>query len=141
MQGLLNAQIVRDLAGDGLSEADYDVLSNLSEAKNHRQRVTELASRMLWSPSRLSHHLSRMEQRGFVTRESDEKDGRCSVIALTDAGFTAIKAAAPNHVASVRASLIDVLTEDEIKALTAISEKVVDHLNGMCGDQDDCDVP
>ena len=88
MQLLLNARVNRDLARDsGLSEPDYDVLSNLSAAPDRRGRLSELAARMLWSQSRLSHHISRMEQRGLVAREECESDGRGSVIALTEHGL------------------------------------------------------
>ena len=59
MRTLLTAQIGRDLADDsGLSDPDYTVLSNLSEAEGHRWRLNELAARMLWSKSRLSHQIA-----------------------------------------------------------------------------------
>jgi DNA-binding MarR family transcriptional regulator len=126
---LLNAAVNRDLAEDsGLSEPDYDVLSNLSDAPGHRGRLTELASRMLWSQSRLSHHISRMEQRGLVTREECATDGRGSVVVLTAEGLRAIEKAAPLHVDSVRRRIIDVLSPAQLEALADITETVVDHL-------------
>jgi DNA-binding MarR family transcriptional regulator len=127
---LLNAAVNRDLARDsGLSEPDYDVLSNLSSAPDHRGRLSELAGRMLWSQSRLSHHISRMEQRGLVRREECESDARGSVIVLTDQGLRTIEDAAPHHVESVRRHIIDVLSPEQIKALGDIAENVVGHLN------------
>ena len=41
---------------------------------------------MLWSKSRLSHHITRMQRRGLVLREECEDDGRGAVIALTERG-------------------------------------------------------
>jgi DNA-binding MarR family transcriptional regulator len=77
MHALLDLQIARDLAADsGLSETDYDVLSNLSEAAEHQLRLTDLAADMLWSKSRLSHHLTRMQQRGLIRREGSPDDAR-----------------------------------------------------------------
>ncbi len=129
MHLLLNAQVNRDLLRDsGLSEPDYDVLSNLSGAPDQRGRLSELATRMLWSQSRLSHHISRMEQRGLVVREECESDGRGSVIALTDTGLRTLQSAAPQHVMSVRRHIIDLLSPAQIKALGDISETVVAHL-------------
>jgi DNA-binding MarR family transcriptional regulator len=126
---LLNAAVNRDLARDsGLSEPDYDVLSNLSAAPDHRGRLSELAARMLWSQSRLSHHISRMEQRGLVRREECESDARGSVVVLTEEGLHTIEQAAPHHVESVRRHIIDVLSPEQIKALGDISETVVSHL-------------
>ena len=131
MRTLLTAQLARDLASDsGLSEPDYTVLSNLSEAEGHRWRLNELAARMLWSKSRLSHHLARMEDRGLVVREECSTDGRGAFVVLTKAGLRAIEAAAPPHVRSVRRNLIDVLSRDEIDALATITQKVVAHLGG-----------
>jgi DNA-binding MarR family transcriptional regulator len=131
---LLNTQVARELASEsGLSEADYDVLSALSEADGQRERLTTLAARMLWSPSRLSHHISRMQGRGLVTRHDVESDGRGSVVLLTDAGLRAIEAAAPGHVAAVRAHLIDRLSPEQVTALGDIAEIVVGHLNDPAG--------
>ena len=127
---LLNAQLARDLAtGAGLSEPDYDVLSTLSEAEGHRERITTLAARMLWSQSRLSHHIARMESRGLVTRDEVESDGRGSVVVLSGKGLQTLEAAAPGHVAAVRAHLIDLLSPDQIAALGDIAELVVTGLS------------
>jgi DNA-binding MarR family transcriptional regulator len=129
MRALLDLQINRDLARDaGLSEPDYDVLSNLSETDGHRWRLSDLAARMLWSKSRLSHHLTRMQQRGLVTREDCPEDGRGAVVVLTQGGLRAIQAAAPDHVASVRRHLIDLLSSDQIAALGDITQTVLSHL-------------
>jgi DNA-binding MarR family transcriptional regulator len=129
MRTLLHAQIVRDLAREAdLSGPDYDVLSNLSEAPGRRSRLGDLAARMAWSKSRLSHHITRMEQRGLVTREDCASDGRGAFVVLTDAGLRAIQAAAPGHVASVRRHFIDLLSREQLDALAEISQTVVRRL-------------
>lgn len=126
MRALLDLQISRDLAADsGLSDTDYDVLSTLSEAPDHRMRVSELAAHMLWSKSRLSHHLTRMQQRGLVRREGSPEDARAAVVGLTDEGWKTIRAAAPPHVESVRRHFVDVLSKQELKILGDLTEKVV----------------
>ncbi|HEY7488628.1 MAG TPA: MarR family winged helix-turn-helix transcriptional regulator [Streptosporangiaceae bacterium] len=132
MRLLLDAQIARDLAFDsGLSMPDYDVLSVLSSAEGHRWRLTKLAERMLWSKSRLSRHISRMEQRGLVTREECPGDARGAFIVLTAGGLRAIEAAAPDHVESVRRHFIDLLSPDQIAALAAVSSTVLAHLTTL----------
>lgn len=129
MRRLLDLELSRQLMRDaGLSEPDYDVLSDLSETPDQRLRLSELADRMLWSRSRLSHHLSRMQQRGLVRREECATDGRGSVVVLTPEGRRAIEAAAPGHVAAVRRHLIDLLTPDEIAALDALTHRVIARL-------------
>lgn len=128
---LLNAQIARDLAQDsGLSDPDYDVLAALSASPDRRRRVSELADRMLWSRSRLSHHLARMQQRGLVVRRECPTDGRGAFVVLTEEGARTIERAAPDHVESVRRHLIDLLSPEQIEALTAIGETVAGRLSG-----------
>lgn len=129
MRTLLHARIVRDLAREaGLSGPDYDVLSNVSEAEGRRSRLGDLAARMAWSKSRLSHHITRMEQRGLVTREDCTSDGRGAFVVLTDAGLRAIQAAAPGHVASVRRNFIDLLSREQLDSLAEITQTVVRRL-------------
>jgi DNA-binding MarR family transcriptional regulator len=128
MRLLLSAEINRDLAKEaGLSEADYDVLSNLT-ASDDRKRLSELAARMQWSKSRLSHHITRMEQRGLVRREGVDADARGSLVVLTPQGRRTIEQAAPGHVASVRRHLIDRLSAEQIRVLGEIGEVVLDPL-------------
>ena len=125
MRLLLSAEINRDLAREaGLSEADYDVLSNLT-ASDDRRRLSELASRMQWSKSRLSHHITRMEQRGLVRREEVDGDARGSLVVLTPRGRRTIEQAAPGHVASVRRHLIDRLSPEQIRVLGEIGDVVL----------------
>jgi DNA-binding MarR family transcriptional regulator len=136
MSRLLTAELGRGLSRDkGMSNADYEVLVNLSEESGHRLRMHELARRMLWEKSRLSHQVSRMEQRGLVERAECPTDGRGSFVVLTDAGLKAIEAAAPAHVADVRRHFLDLLSDEQQRALTAITETVVEHLTRSGGER------
>jgi len=129
MRQLLDLQLARDLARDsGLSEPDYDVLSTLTEKDDARWRQGELATRLLWSTSRLAHHVDRMEMRGLVARESCDDDGRGAVLSLTKKGRKTLERAAPLHVASVREHFVDLLTKEEIDCLGVVSARVVDRL-------------
>ena len=129
MRALLDLRINRDLAQDaGLSEPDYDVLSNVSEARGRTMRMNELAALMLWTPSRLSHQVRRMEQRGLVTRAECAGDGRGAMVVLTDKGWRSIQAAAPDHVRSVRENLIDLLSDEQIEVLGDVTELVIERL-------------
>ena len=125
----LRAQIARDLLVDsGLSDADYMVLVHLSEAEGRRVRMNDLAARLNWSKSRLSHQLARMQARGLVQREECPSDARGTFAVLGAGGLAEIERAAPKHVASVRRHLIDVLDAEQLSQLSAIAELVVGHL-------------
>jgi DNA-binding MarR family transcriptional regulator len=131
MRTLLDLRLARDLADDsGLSEPDYDVLSTLTERPEARWRASELATHLLWSSSRLAHHVGRMERRGLVRRMPCPDDGRGAAVTLTDQGRTVLERAAPRHVESVRRNFIDLLTPAEVDTLAAIAEKVTTRLGG-----------
>jgi DNA-binding MarR family transcriptional regulator len=131
MRTLLDLQIARDLNHDsGLSETDYDVLSTLSEKPGSRWRARDLATQLLWSTSRLAHHVGRMEQRGLVSRQPVAGDARGSLISLTETGWAVLRQAAPPHVASVRRHVIDLLTPEEVATLDTIAGKVIAGLAG-----------
>ncbi len=130
MRTLLDLQIARDLNHDsGLSETDYDVLSTLSEKPGSQWRARDLAAQLLWSTSRLAHHLGRMEQRGLVTRAPVADDARGAAVGLTERGRATLDRAAPPHVASVRRNLIDLLTDEEVETLDTIAAKVIGRLS------------
>jgi DNA-binding MarR family transcriptional regulator len=128
MQLQLFALLGRELAADGLSYQDYVVLAGLSDAPDGRIRLTELGRQLGWEKSRVSHHVTRMEQRGLVERAKCPTDQRGWFVALTDDGRDAIAAAAPGHVAVVRRQFIDLLTPNQLKTLDTISRTVLEYL-------------
>ena len=131
MQAGLSEHLERQLRRCGLSRADYEVLAHLSEAPGGRLRSFELGELLHWEKSRLSQHLTRMQDRGLVARERCETDQRGAVIAITARGTELIEAAAPQHVADVRDVLIDHLTPAELDTLTAIGAKVRTRLTAL----------
>lgn len=135
MRLLLDAEVARDLIRtSGLSAPDYDVLSALSDAPGRRQPLTALAARMLWSKSRLSRHITRMESRGLVVRAGHSTDGRRADVVLTDRGKRAIVEAAPEHVESVRKHFIDLLTSDQLVMFGDVAETVLSRLPSAATD-------
>jgi DNA-binding MarR family transcriptional regulator len=129
MSELLRAELARDLQEhSGLSDADYGVLVELSEARGGRLRTGELAHDLVWSMSRTSHQLRRMEDRGLVVRETCAADGRGTEVVITAPGRRALRRAAPAHVASVRRHFVDLLGPAELDALASVAERVTQHL-------------
>jgi DNA-binding MarR family transcriptional regulator len=129
MQSLLSARLHRSLVRKtGLSLSDYEVLVHLSEASEQRLRAFQLSAVLQWEKSRLSHHLTRMQARGLVTRQECSTDGRGAFVVLSPEGRAAIEAAAPSHVADVRDAFIDVLTPEQLDAVAEISDAVLERL-------------
>ncbi|MBQ1043265.1 MULTISPECIES: MarR family winged helix-turn-helix transcriptional regulator [unclassified Micromonospora] len=114
-----------DLRADSdLSFADYHVLVLLSEAPGQRLRMGELADRLVFSPSRLTYQVTTMQKRGLVAKEACPADRRGSEAVLTAAGLLALREAAPHHLRSVRAHLIDDLDDAEVACLTRVFERL-----------------
>lgn len=116
---MLMRQLDRDLQPLGLSTNDYEILVELSEAPDCQLRMTELADRTAQSRSRLSHQVSRMEDKGLVRREDCAGDKRGTFAVITARGMAVIERVAPSHVASVRRHFIDHLSPDQLAMLSA----------------------
>jgi DNA-binding MarR family transcriptional regulator len=135
MTSQLNARMNRQLQDDyGLSLTDYEVLVVLSEAPAGRRRVFEVADALAWEQSRVSHKLARMQRRGLVARQECPTDARGAFAVLTETGRAAIERAAPAHVEMVRELVFDGLSRDQITALTEVSSRVLDRLQGTDDD-------
>jgi DNA-binding MarR family transcriptional regulator len=112
------------LDGHDLSMADYEVLAQLSDAPERRMRMSELAQAALLSRSRLSHRMKVMEQAGLIRKEECPDDRRGAFAVMTEKGWQAIVAAAPDHVASVRQAFTDVLTPEDQKVIARSFTKI-----------------
>ena len=106
----------------------YEMLVRLSEAPDRSLRMSQLAETSLSSRSRVSHAVARLEERGWIRREACPTDGRGFLAVLTDDGLAALEAAAPGHVETVRETLFDQLTPEEVGQLRGLSEKLLTHL-------------
>jgi DNA-binding MarR family transcriptional regulator len=127
----LDRQLQRDA---GIPHAYYEILVWLSESPDRSLRMSELARRTRSSPSRLSHAVARLAERGWLIRRDCATDKRGQIAFLTDDGVTALTAAAPGHVNEVRANLFDQLTPDQIRDLRTISEALLAGLAGSAPD-------
>jgi DNA-binding MarR family transcriptional regulator len=125
---LLLRQLDRDLVAHGLNGRDYEILVDLSEAPEHRLRMTDLADATSQSRSRLSHQISRMEKRGLVRRDDCEGDKRGTFAVLTKTGFEAIERVAPHHVENVRRHFIDRLSAQQQEEIRSSFQPIVDYL-------------
>ena len=138
MQNQLSAVLGRELLErSSLSYVDYLVLAALTDRPDGRMRAFELGRELGWEKSRLSHHISRMAERGLVEKQKCTEDRRGAHVAITNAGRKAIQAAAPDHVASVRRRFVDRLTKQQIRVLGDISGTVLAGLAEECATGED----
>lgn len=117
----------------GLSMPEYEVLVRLSESPDRALRMAELADSVNNSRSRMTHTVARMEREGLVVRRSCASDKRGVFAALTDLGHRRLVEAAPDHVESVRAALIDVVSAADLHVIGRAFEEVLAALGPATG--------
>ena len=114
------ARVGRDITqATGLSGSEFSVLSRLAAPGKGAMRQQVLAGMMAWDKSRLSHQLTRMQERSLIERR--RVDGKTVLIALTKLGREKLDAARPVHAASVRRNLLSRLTQEQIDTMVRIS--------------------
>jgi DNA-binding MarR family transcriptional regulator len=118
----LDHQLQRDA---GVAHSHFLILSTISMAPDRELGVSELAGRLRYSPSRLSHALRRLEGDGWIARRQDPDDRRAQRVRLTDDGLARIDVVAPKHVVEVRSRVFDQLTADQVDQLGAISDALL----------------
>jgi DNA-binding MarR family transcriptional regulator len=126
LPGVLDSQLRRD---SQLTHFEYYVLAMLSEAPERTLRMTALAAQTSATLPRLSHVIRRLEERGLVARFPCPEDARATNAQLTEAGWEAVQAAAPGHVTTVRETVIDALSPEQITQLRDISEALLTRLD------------
>ncbi len=125
----LNAALEADLAEHGLTVGDYQVLVFLSEAEGLAMRMCDLAIQLQLSPSGLTRRLDGLVRAGVVERRPSETDRRVMLAVLTRKGSAALAKAAPTHVDSVRARILDRIDRGDLAAMERIFTAVHDGLH------------
>lgn len=126
LPGVLDSQLGRD---EGLTHFDYFALAMLSEAPDQTLRMSTLAGRTSATLPRLSRVMTRLEGEGFVVRRPCREDRRATNVTLTDAGLAKVIRAAPGHVETVRSTVLDVLSPQQIGELSSICAQLLARLD------------
>jgi DNA-binding MarR family transcriptional regulator len=126
MRRQLELTLERRLQADaGISSADFEILISLFDDAAKRLRAGQIGDIIGWEKSRVSHQISRMEQRGLVKREECGDDARGVWVVLTAEGSRAVLAAASDRSDAIREYFLDVLSDEEKSVLMNISTRVV----------------
>lgn len=130
MRRQLDLTLERRLQADaGISSADFAILVSLQEEPTRQLRAGRIGDIIGWEKSRVSHQLSRMEQRGLITRRECGDDARGVWIVLTDQGSRAVLAAMRDHTAAIRQYFFDLISEEEQEVLRSVATRVLDTIN------------
>ena len=109
----------------GIPHNYYGMLATLSSQPNRTLTMGDLARLTASSPSRLSHAITALEQRGWVSRRQCGEDKRRQFVTLTDDGLAMLEQVAPSHVAHVRDLVFGRLTPEQVRQLAEIGSAIV----------------
>ena len=113
-----------DFPIDNISFTEYDVLFTLSRRSDRRLRMRDLNNDILLTQPSVSRLVDRLVGKGFLEKVTDPSDGRGAIVVLTDAGFSAYRQVAVQHVQSITNRVGAVLDPDELAELTRICDKL-----------------
>jgi DNA-binding MarR family transcriptional regulator len=126
----LNEALERQLHEDSeMAMSDYVLLMRLSEAPHHQLRMSELATDSVYSRSRLSHAITRLESWGWVRRMGCDDDRRGTFAQLTDEGLAVLTAAAPGHATAVHDLMFEPLGDNGAAEFGDLVGRILDRLS------------
>lgn len=111
-------------AAHRLPLTSYEVLMQLAEAPDRRMRMCDLADSVLLSRSGMSRLVDRLERDGLLERAACSADARGSYAVLTPAGLGLLREARPTHHAGIRRRFLEHFSEDELRMLSAMWDRL-----------------
>ncbi|HEY9365341.1 MAG TPA: MarR family transcriptional regulator [Agromyces sp.] len=129
-ESLFRAQvsIMRALAAefpsDLISLNEYDVLFNITRAPGRRLRLKDLNHNVLITQPSVSRLVDRLTARGLVAKLPDPRDGRGTIVAITDEGFALFRRVAITHMEAINRQFGDSLSEDELRTLADLCNRL-----------------
>jgi DNA-binding MarR family transcriptional regulator len=130
-QALLHAyhQVIRSLDRELRDEHDlplaaYDVLLRLARVPGRSLRMTDLAQRVMLSPSGVTRLVDRLVAKGFVQRRPDPDDARVALARLTEEGLRQLRRAARTHLRGIREHFTGRLGETQLRNVASGLETI-----------------
>jgi DNA-binding MarR family transcriptional regulator len=121
----LDSQLQRD---SDMTHFDYLCLAMLSEESDWTSTMSALAARTNASLSRLSHVISKLEKRGWVSRCRSEVSRRVTMVTMSQEGYSRLVEAAPGHVETVRSLIYDGLSENDVANLHKLMSHILERI-------------
>lgn len=118
LHSLIETELERSLQSEhGLSVVEFTVLDALSRQDGWHMRMRQLARAAALSSSATTRLVTRLEDRGLLTRILCADDRRGIYTELTAAGWDLLAAARPTHEQVLRDALADASEQPELRVL------------------------
>jgi DNA-binding MarR family transcriptional regulator len=114
------------VSSHGLSLNQFEVLTWLRIAGGRGLRMSDLASRVVLSPSGVTRAVDQLERKGLVERCVFEGDRRGYLATLTTEGRALLRKATNVHLQEVREHFLNHLSRTELEHLATALEAILD---------------
>jgi DNA-binding MarR family transcriptional regulator len=119
----LDRELVR---AQDVSFNQFEVLTWLRRAGERGLRMSDLASRVVLSPSGVSRAVEKLERKGLVERCAFEGDKRGQLATITSEGRILLRKARNVHLEGLREHFLNHLSRTELEHLATALEAVLD---------------
>ena len=109
-----------------LSLNQFEVLMWLRRAGARGLRMSDLASRIVLSPSGVTRAIDQLERKGLAKRSVFEGDKRAYVATLTPEGRARLRRATSAHVNGIREHFVKHLSRTELENLSTALQAILD---------------
>jgi DNA-binding MarR family transcriptional regulator len=111
------------LAGTGITANLYAVYSQLAQGPRTPGQISETLG---VRPTTLSGYLTTMARSGHTTRSRNQRDGRSSVLSLTDAGRDKVRECRPLIQRALKVVNAELGSADDVHAARALIARIDD---------------
>ena len=112
----------------GMMPAEWRTMAILGSASSGLQ-ATEIVARSSMDKVVVSRAVKRMEERGFLVRESNAADGRSFLLKLSDEGRAVYEDLGPK-LKAVEQRMLDGLSKSEITGFLEVTRRIRENLAG-----------
>ncbi|MEU9347677.1 MarR family transcriptional regulator [Streptomyces sp. NPDC048278] len=112
----------------GLSYTQFQILAVLGESAEGRERMTDIADRLVHSRSGLTYQVGQLADAELVVKAPSPEDERSVIVSLTPAGRALLDRVMTGHVQVVRRHLLEPLTDDDVTRLGEVLDSVRRHM-------------
>jgi DNA-binding MarR family transcriptional regulator len=109
--------------GEGLSQAEYDVLLTVTRGTDMTARLRDVTANMLISQPSVSRLVDRMAARGLISKCADPEDGRGALVRATEDGAAIFRRLASVHGRAI-AERMSLLSDEELRQLRDLTAKL-----------------
>lgn len=119
---IMRSEFNQAVSEEGLFAGQHDIIMTLMREKE--ATISKIAEEIGVATSTISVSIKRMEKAGFVAKKPSDKDGRISVVYLTEKGK-----AAPKHIKekldAQEKELTKGLSKEETETLSDLLDKII----------------